>query len=126
MTSVTRGSTLDVMAVLFRTRLAGNMNPTGGTLALPNQLIDIRVVHQPFEPIAPLRHTVEVNVCRLTLQMLAVRLTLHLLAPVQRRTAVAAVDANGFPHVLPQRLQHFAAEGPERWDQFRWNPVVDL
>ena len=98
------------MTILFGIGLAGDMNPSGGTGTFPNQLIDVCVVHQPFEPFTVLFDAVEMDIGGFSCQVLTGGYSACVF--VQGWTSVTAADPYGLANMLTQWLQYFATEGP--------------
>ena len=80
---------------------------------LHDELVEVAVVHDPRHPLATLLDVaVDVDVCRLALDVLRVADTAHRL--VQTRTAVAAADVHGFVGPVPQWLQYVVNQSAHR------------
>ena len=112
------------MPIALRVRLATDVDPAALTLAFPDELIQVHVVHQSCTPFLALFDGRQANVCRLPPpQMLAVGLATH--GTVQCRAAIAGGEEDGYAHSLSQGLQHLHAERAQRGNQVGRHPVVN-
>ena len=115
---------LHFMTILFGIGLAGDMNPSGGAGTFPNQLIDVGVVHQPFEPFTALFDAVEMDVGGFSCQVLTGGYSTY--GFVQGWTSVTAADPYGLANMLTQGFQYFTTEGLQGGYVSHGYPVVNL
>lgn len=102
----------------------GHMHPVDTARMLPDELVEGQVLADVLKHGAPERHiSLDVDVSRLTLHVLRVFHTAHLL--VQRLAAIAAADLNGSLHRHPQRLQHVGTEIHKVDQVLRARTIVD-
>ena len=101
----------------------GDVDPAGGASVLPEQLVEGAVGGDPAEPFPSLGEGGEMEVGRLTRQVLATRHTTH--QGVEPGATIAGADRDGLASVLTEWLQHLLAEGDEIRNQSLGDMVVN-
>ena len=98
---------------LMACMVVADMNPmTGGVgqFLLPDQLVEMEMIHHPEEPFLAGGFVGRKNVGSLASQVLGGGGTAHVRVEIELRAAVARADDDGLIGMLPQRFQYFLAQ----------------